>query len=213
MDRSNFMEHPTAEKIKEIFDQYHKADIELWIAFTKHVKPRSFAKNEIIKDYHRTEKYINILISGSVAHFVLANDKDICINLYYEKQIFSDYLSFITQSPTIIKSECLEDSIVWSLKYNDLNDLYAKSTNSLLIGKAISDAMFIRKQFEQINLLTLSPRERYLKLITVRPEIFQRTSLKIIASYLGVTAESLSRIRKKKPKNFISYPSSILQRD
>jgi len=191
------MTHPTAEKIKEIFDQYYKADIELWIEFTKYVELRSFGKNEVIKDYHKTEKYINILISGSVAHFVLAEHKDICINLYYQNQIFSDYLSFITQSPTIIKTESLEDSIVWSIKHSDLNDLYARSVKGMLIGKAISDAMFIRKQFEQINLLTLSPRERYLKLITSRPEIFQRTPLKIIASYLGVTAESLSRIRKK----------------
>jgi len=191
------MANPTAEKIKEIFDQYYQADIGLWIEFTKHVKSRTFGKNETIKEYHKTEKYINILVSGSVAHFVLAGQKDICISLYYENQIFSDYLSFITQSPTIIKSESLEDSVVWSISHRDLNELYSRSSKGMLIGKAISDAMFIRKQFEQISLLTLTPRERYLKLISSRPEIFQRTSLKIIASYLGVTAESLSRIRKK----------------
>jgi len=191
------MEQPTPEKIKKIFDQYYQADISLWIEFAKCIEPRKFIKGEIIKDYHKTEKYINILISGSVAHFVLTDEKDICINLYYEKQFFSDYLSFLTQTPTIIKTECLEDSIVWSIGHKDLYDLYAKSSKGLMIGKAISDTMFIRKQSEQINLLTLSPTERYLKLIKERPEIFQRTSLKIICSYLGVTAESLSRIRKK----------------
>jgi len=191
------MEEPTPEKIKEVFDQYYKADLDLWIEFTKQVKARSFVKNEIIKDYNKTEKYINTLISGSVAHFVLANEKDICINLYYENQIFSDYLSFLTQSPTVIKTECLEDSIVWSIRHDDLYNLYSRSSKSFLIGKAISEAMFIRKQSEQINLLTLSPTERYLKLIKERPEIVQRTPLKIIASYLGITAESLSHIRKK----------------
>ena len=191
------MEQPTPEKVKEIFDQYYKADISLWIEFTKCIELRSFKKGEIIKDYHKTEKYINILISGSVAHFVLATEKDVCINLYYEKQIFSDYLSFLTQSPTVIKTECLEDAIVWSISHKDLHELYSRSSKGLLIGKAISDAMFIRKQSEQINLLTLSPAERYLKLIKERREVFKRTPLKIIASYLGVTAESLSRIRKK----------------
>lgn len=191
------MEEPTPEKIKEIFDHYYKADLDLWIEFTRQVKARYFVKNEIIKDYHKSEKYINILISGSVAHFVLANEKDVCINLYYENQIFSDYLSFLTQSPTVIKTECLEDSTVWSIRHDDLYSLYSRSSKSFLIGKAISEAMFIRKQSEQINLLTLSPTERYLKLIKERPEIVQRTPLKIIASYLGITAESLSRIRKK----------------
>ena len=65
------------------------------------------------------------------------------------------------------------------------------------LGKAISEMLYVRKQQEQINLLTLSPQERYIKLIESRPEIFQRTPLKIIASYLGLTAESLSRIRKR----------------
>lgn len=191
------MEQPTPERIKEIFDQFYKADIDLWTAFAKTIQIRKFEKNEIIKDYFKTEKYINILILGSVAHFVLANEKDICINLYYEKQIFSDYLSFLTQASTVIKTQALEDVIIWSVNYKDLTELYSKSSKGIFIGKAISDAMFIRKQSEQINLLALSPTERYLKLIKERPEIFQRTSLKIICSYLGITAESLSRIRKK----------------
>ncbi|MEN5234097.1 Crp/Fnr family transcriptional regulator [Sphingobacterium faecium] len=191
------MEQPTPQRVKEIFDPFYKADINLWTAFATYLHVRTFKKNELIKDYHKQEKYINILIRGSVAHFVLADEKDVCINLYYEEQLFSDYLSFLTQSPTVIKTQALEESHVWSISYNDLHTLYTRSSTGLLIGKAISDAMFIRKQSEQINLLTRSPTERYLKLIQDRPEVFQRTSLKIICSYLGIAAESLSRIRKK----------------
>ena len=191
------MEQPTPQRVKEIFDPFYKADLKLWTEFEKYLQVRTFKKNELIKDYHSKEKYINILISGSVAHFVLAEEKDICINLYYEEQLFSDYLSFLTQSSTVIKTQALEESLVWSISHSDLHALYSRSTTGLIIGKAISDAMFIRKQSEQINLLTLSPTERYLKLIKERPEIFQRTSLKIICSYLGIAAESLSRIRKK----------------
>jgi len=191
------MEQPTPQRVKEIFDPFYKADLKLWTEFAKYLQVRTFKKNELIKDYHSKEKYINILISGSVAHFVLAEEKDICINLYYEEQLFSDYLSFLTQSSTVIKTQALEESLVWSICNSDLHALYSRSTTGLIIGKAISDAMFIRKQSEQINLLTLSPTERYLKLIKERPEIFQRTSLKIICSYLGIAAESLSRIRKK----------------
>jgi len=191
------MEKPTPEGIKKIFDQFYVADINIWNTFSKCIKVRSFEKNDVIKDYFKTEKYINILISGSVAHFVLSDDKDICINLYYENQIFSDYLSFLTQSSTVIKTLALEDCMIWSVSHKDLNGLYASSSTGIFVGKAISDAMFIRKQSEQINLLALSPTERYLKLVKERPEVFQRTSLKIVCSYLGITAESLSRIRKK----------------
>ena len=191
------MTEPTPEKVKAIFDRYYNADISLWTEFARYIEVRAFKKGDTVKDYNKTEKFINILVSGSVAHFVKSEDKDICINIYYENQVFSDYLSFLTQTPTIIKTECLEDSQIWSVKHHDLHTLYGKSSKSLFIGKAISEIMFIRKQSEQINLLSLSPKDRYLKLINERPEIVQRTSLKIIASYLGITPESLSRIRKK----------------
>jgi len=186
-----------AEKIKAIFDEYFPADVGLWTEFAKDIQVRCFRKGESIKHYNTTEKYINILISGSVAHFALADHRDVCISLYYENQVFSDYLSFLSQSPTAIKTESLEESEIWSISHQDLHGLYKRSSTGLLVGKAIADAMFIRKQTEQIHLLTLSPQDRYLRLLHRRPEILQRTSLKIIASYLGVTAESLSRIRKK----------------
>lgn len=191
------MEKPSPERIKEIFDVYYSVDIKFWTEFAKYINIRKFSKNEIIKEYNKKEKFINILISGSVAHFVPYEEKDICINIYYENEIFSDYLSLLSQQPTVIKTESLEDTILWSVNHDSLNVLYEKSNQSLMIGKAISDIMFTKKQSEQINLLTLTPTERYLKLIKDRPKIFQRTPLKIIASYLGITPESLSRIRKK----------------
>lgn len=191
------MSNPTPKNIKDIFDKYYPVDIKFWNEFSKYIEVRDFSKNDIVKDYFKTEKFINILVSGSVAHFVPNDGKDICINIYYEGEIFSDYLSFLSQNPTVIKTECIEDTVLWSLRFNDLQRLYEKSSQSLLIGKAISDFMFIKKQSEQINLLTLTPTERYLKLIQERPAVFQRTPLKIIASYLGITPESLSRIRKR----------------
>ncbi|WP_286856572.1 MULTISPECIES: Crp/Fnr family transcriptional regulator [Sphingobacterium] len=191
------MKIPSPENIKQIFDAYYPVHIKFWIEFSKVVECRTFAKNEVVKAYDKTERFINILVSGSVGHFVPYQDKDICINLYYENQVFSDYLSFVSQKPTVIKTECIEDVELWSVSYKNLQSLYDKSDRSLLIGKAISDIMFTAKQSEQINLLTLSPTERYRKLINERPKIFQRTPLKIIASYLGIAPESLSRIRKK----------------
>ena len=55
------MQQPTPEKIKELFDPFYKADLNLWIAFAKHVQVRTFEKNETIKDFYKTEKYINAI--------------------------------------------------------------------------------------------------------------------------------------------------------
>ncbi|WP_281233192.1 Crp/Fnr family transcriptional regulator [Flavobacterium gelatinilyticum] len=190
-------QNPSPEDVKKVFDLYFNADINIWKGFSEKIKVRNFQKSEIIKEYNEIEKYLNIIIKGSAGLFVWGGDRDICINLLYENSFLSDYLSFLNQKPTVMKAEALEDVTLWSISYNDLNELYGRSETGLRIGKAISEMLYIRKQEEQISLLTLTPQERYLKLIESRPAIVQRTSLKIIASYLGLTAESLSRIRKR----------------
>lgn len=189
--------NPSPEDVKRIFENYFTADMNIWTGFSEKIRVREFDKSEIIKDYHGVEKYLNIIIKGSAGLFVWDGKRDICINLLYENSFISDYMSFLNQQPSVIKTEALEDVTLWSISHQDLNELYQRSGTGLRIGKAISEMLYVRKQQEQINLLTLSPQERYLKLIERRPEIFQRTPLKIIASYLGLTAESLSRIRKR----------------
>src|SRR5699024_9153073 len=114
------MTAPTPEQIKKIFDAYYPAEIRFWQEFSRQVEVRKFQKNELIKDYHSIEKYINILVSGSVGHFILSEGNDICINLYYENNIFSDYLSFLTQKSTLIKTQAMETSVVWSINFTDL---------------------------------------------------------------------------------------------
>lgn len=188
---------PTPRQIQEIFNPYYNAESNIWERFSEKIIVREFQKNDVIKDYESVERYLNIVASGSVGLFVWNGKKDICINLLYEQSFMSDYFSFLKQQPSGIKTSALEDCTLWSISYPDLNELYARNQTGLRIGKAISEILFLRKQQEQINLLTLSPEERYINLISQRPEIFQRTPLKIIASYLGLTAESLSRLRKR----------------
>jgi len=62
--------------------------------------------------------------------------------------------------------------------------------------KAASESLFVHKQEQQIEILNNTAEERYQLMIAQNPEIIQRTSAKHIASYLGITPESLSRIRK-----------------
>lgn len=189
--------HPSAEDVEKIFAPYYKTDIKIWRGFAKKIQVRKFSKSGVIKEYNTIELYLNIIVKGSVGLFVCNGNRDSCINLLYENNFMTDYLSFLHQQPTVIKTEALEDTLLWSIHYADLNALYAANKVGLRIGKAIAEILYVKKQQQQIDLLTLSPEERYLKLITERPEIFQRTPLKVIASYLGLTAESLSRIRKR----------------
>jgi len=129
-------------------------------------------KNEIIKDADQTEHYIN---------FISGKGSETCISLCVANSFSSDYYSFLNQKPSIIYSRALETSELFSLTHKDLSELYSRSTMGIWIGKAIAEQLFIQRQQIQIDLLTLTAEERYLKLLSEKPEIFQRVSLKHIA--------------------------------
>jgi len=183
--------------LKNIFDKSFKADIQLWDTFSQKLVIREFKKNEYLKGAHETEKYLNFIKKGSVGNFIANDGNETCISLSINDSFTSDYFSFLTQKPSLIYSIALENTRVFSISYFELSKLYAKSNSGVWLGKTIAEQLFIQRQQKQIDLLTLTAKDRYLKLLKEKPEIIQKVSLKHIASFIGVTPESLSRIRKE----------------
>ena len=104
---------------------------------------------------------------------------------------------FYNHKPTNDNCELLEDSIIYSIKYSDLQLLLHSSENARMAFYILFD--ITRKMSEYITSIKFqSAEERYTTLMNDYPSIFQRASLGYIASYLGITQETLSRIRAAK---------------
>lgn len=185
------------KQLKDIFDSFFEADIELWNAFADRMLLRQFKKNEIIKESDTTEQSLHFILKGSVGNFINSKGNEICISLSIKNNFSSDYYSFLTKKPSVIYAVALENTELLSISNKDLSELYSKSNKGVWLGKSIAEQLFIQRQQIQIDFLTLSAEERYLKLLSEKPEIFQNVSLKHIASYIGITPESMSRLRKK----------------
>jgi CRP-like cAMP-binding protein len=183
--------------LKKIFDPFFEAPFEIWESFASFLKQNSYEKNEIIKDVNKAEKQLSIITEGSAAVFLWKENTTVCLDLCFENEFFGDYMSFITQKPTELFTQAIEPTEMLSISYSDLNDLYKSSEIGMHIGRVAAESLFIHKQTQQIDLLMLTAEERYIKLLKRQPEIVQRTPQKHIASYLGITPESFSRIRKK----------------
>jgi CRP-like cAMP-binding protein len=183
--------------IKEIFDPYFEAPLEIWESFASFLKQKSFKKNEIIKEVNKIENSLSIIIKGSAGIFLWKENSPICLDLCYENEFFGDYMSFLTQQPTELFTQAIEHTEMLIVSFSDLSKLYSNSTIGINIGRIASESLFIHKQTQQIDLLTLTAEERYLKLLERQPAIVKRTPQKHIASLLGITPESFSRIRKK----------------
>ena len=86
---------------------------------------------------------------------------------------------------------------MWRISVKDLQEVYKETENGNLIGRRMAENMFLIKSKREISLLNKTAEERYLDLFSERPKLLKQIPLKYIASYIGVTPQALSRIRKR----------------
>lgn len=106
--------------------------------------------------------------------------------------------SFYTQRPAAENIELLEDSELLSMKWNQLQAIYAEFPEYNFTGRLVTEKYYMLSEERTILLRTSTARERYEKLLEMHPGITQRASLGQLASYLGITPETLSRVRGNK---------------
>ncbi len=185
-----------AEILKKSFDEYYQAPIEVWERFASLCQVVEFEKNEVIKSSHAIAKYGFFLLEGSVGLFVWKENNSICTDLFLEFNFFADDISLLTGKPSPVEIVSLEKTRMLRMSKENIEILQKTPIGSMLFFEGEKNSN-VEKQNQQIESMTLTAEERYRKLIIERPEIIQRISQKNIASYLGVTPQSLSRIRKK----------------
>ncbi len=183
--------------LKTVFDKYFNAPIEIWSEFANHMVKKSFKKNEVLKQEFKVENKIHLIIKGSVGVFLWDENNLRCLDIFTENDFCTDYMSFLNQESTPLLTMALEDIDVISISRSNVTRLYYNSITGLQIVRSAAESLFIHKQRQQITLLTMNAEERYLQLMQERPGLINRISGKHIASYLGITPESMSRIRKK----------------
>ena len=182
--------------LKNSFDKYFEAPLEAWKYFAEQCKLVTFKKNEIIKANGSTEKYGYFIISGSGGVFIWKENNYVCLDLMYENDFFADHMSLITNQQSPIETIALEDSEMLRISKESIEKLKETPMGNLIFLIA-AESSYVEKQQQQIDLLLKTAEQRYFELLEKQPKIIQRTAQKYVASYLGITTQSLSRIRSK----------------
>jgi CRP-like cAMP-binding protein len=141
---------------------------------------------------------IAFINSGTLRIFYL-NDKaeEITSCFCTENSLATSYKSFILQEPSFLSIKALEDSKLFVIDYDKLQKLYTKSMAWQNIGRQVTErAYFVMEQYASV-LNNESAKEKYLRLLNEQPEVLQKASVEDIATYLGVTRRTLSRIRQE----------------
>ena len=187
------------EQIKAYIEQIASISASDLAFFTSKLQRRTIPKKSVFLKLNEVENHISFIESGVVRLFIPKDDpeKEITFGFSFKDQFISAYDSFLTRKPSAYQLQALTETTILSITYDDLQDVYKTTQIGNLIGRLTAERLFLIKSKREQNLLNLTAEERYLKLFKERPELLKIIPLKYISSYIGVTAQALSRIRKR----------------
>jgi CRP-like cAMP-binding protein len=127
--------------------------------------------------------------------FYHLDGKDVTYWFAFENDFATSFHSFITRQPAVENIQLLEDSILWAISHEHLMSLMDRFHEIERLVRIAYEKYYIRLEERFVNAQFKSAQERYSELLQRSPHIIERVPLGAIASYLGISQETLSRVR------------------
>ncbi len=176
-----------------------KEEIETVIPKFKQV---AFDKNSFLLEDGKTAHHYWFIQSGFVRSYVIdVEGNDITTNFYSVGDIVIDWPSFFLRNPTREYIQALTDCVCWQLDFETFQELFHGIKNFREQGRTTLVGSYFALKRHSISMIADQAKDRYLRLLQEKPHIVQNVNLKHIATFLGITDTSLSRIRKEIAKD------------
>ncbi|WP_316847906.1 Crp/Fnr family transcriptional regulator [Pedobacter psychrodurus] len=180
-----------------VFNAIHPLTEELKSAIVQNSHIAQVNKKTTLLSAGESSNTIYFIVSGAARVYYLDKEgKQTNTWFLFENELLISVYGFFTGQPSFEYIETLEDSTLIVVKKEKLDELYLQFMEFNLIGRKLTEYYYIRNEIQANELRMLSAKERYEQLFKRNPQLFQRVSLGHIASYLGISQETLSRIRK-----------------
>lgn len=176
---------------KEILDglgQFSNFDREL---FEKYSTRRTLNKNEVLLNSGEICKSFFFILSGSFSQFQTYDIDEVIIDLHLQNEWMFNQQSLTGQIPSSTAIKAFSKSEIIELSLNSFHCLCSKSQSFLQFGKILNQTQHRTSLFDS----SLNPSDKYKFINLTKPELTKIFPLKMIASYLKVTPETLSRVR------------------
>jgi len=175
-----------------------KIEHTLWESFKHLFKRQEISAKTILLNEGKIAKQAFYIEKGCLRICFNNDGKDITFQFFFEGESVSSIESFRTNQPSLFTIESIEPCIVHSISKNDFQTIMESSPE---IKEQVEEHTFQRLLFYQklfLSRIKDNPEKRYLDLLKNNPKILQRVPQHYIASFLGITSVSLSRIRNRR---------------
>lgn len=173
--------------------------------FNEYIRPytevRHFRKKQVITKEDQIEDYLNFVTKGLIRKYYKKGKSEINTQLATEGHIIHAQESFHSRTPSEYFVEAIETSTIVSISYDDLERIYSNSHKMERLGRMVITFTMVIKDRWQMNMIKLTPRERFLDFVHKNPDLLQRVPQKYLASYLNIQPETFSRFKHLLRKN------------
>jgi len=184
-------------KIEAFVRQVIQPNKEEWKAFADILQEKSLKKKDLLLEDGQICNFIGFINTGVIREYAFKNGKESTVDFVAENQFVVDFQSFIRGTPSRQYLEALTDMELLIIKKDAINALYDKYKIWERFGRLIVEQVFCNMEEKRKNLIATTHEEQYRNFTSVYPQVVQQVPQYYIASYLGLTPEHLSRIRKK----------------
>ena len=183
--------------LRKIFSPEIFSEEELDIIIPK-FKPIQFSKHDYLLREGKTASHYWFIEQGFARSFVNDPDgNDFTTNFYGPGDIAIDWSSFFLRNPTRENIQALTDCVCWQLDFDTFQELFHGIETFREQGRTRLVGSYFALKNQSVSLIADDAKVRYLRLLKEKPQIIQNVSLQHIATFLGITKYSLSRIRKE----------------
>jgi len=157
----------------------------------------TLSKNEYLLSEGKVCRHLYFLEAGATRGFYNLDGKEITHWFGFENDFVTSFHSFITGEPSVENIQLLESCTLWAITKETLTDLFNRHHDIERLVRIAYEKYYIRLEERYVNAQFKPAKERYESLLLQTPHILERVPLGFIASYLGISQETLSRIRSK----------------
>ena len=161
-------------------------------------KKKNLRKGEFFVKKDNVCKHVAFILKGTLRTFYINNKAEETTSCFCTENNFTtSYKSFILQQPSNLSIQAIEETELLVIDYNNLQNLYMSSSVWLTIGRKVAEQEYIVIEKYASVLNNETAKEKYLRLLQEQPSVVKKAAVEDIASYLGITRRTLSRIRQE----------------
>jgi len=183
------------DAIRQFIEGYVSISEKEWGVISPCFTKQSLEKDEILLKEGKVCRHLYFLESGLLHFYINKEGKEITKFFTVAPYFFTSQVSFNSQKPASENIQAIEKSVIWKITYKQSIELLKLDTWASFARKITQEVQYYTEVIlEEVQ--TETAENRYLKMLENNGDLLQRIPLKILASYLGIAPQSLSRIRK-----------------